>query len=108
MQWKIKFTSIAEADLKNIYVYISAEANEEIAYEQINKIIYNIKYLKNNPYLYPIYDHEPWDEKGIRRIVSNNYSLFYQTDESTQTINIISIINNRQDLLSCLKLRFMF
>ena len=44
MQWQIKFTSIAEADLKNIYVYISAEANEEIAYEQINKIIYNLRY----------------------------------------------------------------
>ena len=77
-QYKVKITKEALLDMENIYDYIVMELESpENAMGQYNRIAKKILELETFPEKFRVLDSEPEKQKRIRRMVVDNYSVFY-------------------------------
>jgi plasmid stabilization system protein ParE len=58
------------------------------------KIKSNMEYVKENPYLYEIYERRP----QFRRMVVGDYLVFYKINEEEKTVEIHHIFHGRMDI----------
>ncbi len=87
---KVKFTEKADKDLINIWRYI-ADDSESKANEYIYKLTQSaIVTLSEFPFSSPLYNKD----KNIRRHVYQNYNLYYQVNESQETVYIVHILHS--------------
>lgn len=96
--FKVIVQESAELDLTGIIEYIAVDLNEKaIAFKLYRKIVEAIKTLKEIPGRCAIIDEEPYKAMQIRRLIIENYSVFYFVNNETETVHIIRIIYNRRD-----------
>lgn len=77
-QYKIEITKEALQDMEDIYNYIALELlSPENAMGQYNRIADKILTLDTFPQRYRIMDSEPEKQMELRRMIVNNYSVFY-------------------------------
>lgn len=50
--------------------------------------------------------HEPWHSRGVRRIVSRNFFIYYVLDDANGSVYILNVIYARRDQLKVLKDNF--
>lgn len=68
MNWKVVFTRQALTELDDIYGYIANVLLEpKIAYSLYELIIREVKKLNYMPMRNPLFDENPWRDKGIRK-----------------------------------------
>ncbi len=91
--YDLKFTTKASEDLEDIYIYISEKLfAEAAANDLLKKIEYSIKRLKDFPYSYNFVLDEPLKAKGYRKLIVENYIVFYLVNEIDKQIIIMRIL----------------
>ena len=77
-QYKVEITKEALQDMEDIYNYIALELlSPENAMGQYNRIADEILTLDMSPQRYRIMDSEPEKQMELRRMLVDNYSVFY-------------------------------
>lgn len=77
-RYTVEITEEALADMESLYQYIAYELSApENAMGQYNRIADEILKLDTFPERCRIMDSEPEHSKGIRRMLVDNYSVFY-------------------------------
>jgi len=101
--YSLKFTPKASEDLEQIYVYISEKLLADIAADRLlERIEKNIMRLNSFPYSCSYVLDEPLKSKGYRKLVVDNYIVFYLVNEIEKRVVIMRILygaQNYQDLL---------
>ena len=101
--YSLKFTPKAGEDLEQIYSYISEKLfNITAADNLLEEIENSIMRLKNFPYSGSLVADELLKGKGYRKLIIENYIVFYLINESEKQVVIMRILygaQNYQDFL---------
>ncbi|WP_035287916.1 type II toxin-antitoxin system RelE/ParE family toxin [Clostridium sp. KNHs214] len=101
--YDIQITEPAEKNLYEIGAYISKELLEpETAKKVISKIAKGINPLEGIPLRNALVDDDRLAYKGIRKIMVDNYIVFYIVTEESKTVTIIRILYSRRDWINLL------
>jgi len=93
MKYRVKYLITARADQEAIKAYLdhhSANAAKRI----FDKIKRNMEFVKENPYIFESYKRRP----QFRRMVVEDYLLFYKVNEETGIIEVHHILHGMMDL----------
>jgi addiction module RelE/StbE family toxin len=101
--YNIEITEPAERDLFEIEYYISEELKEpDIAkkvIERISKVIFD---LEEMPHRYSLVSDKRLATQGIRKLIVENYIVFYYISEECTTVTIIRILYSRRHWVNLL------
>ena len=101
--YDIQITESAEKDLHEIGSYISKELLEPTtAKKMISKIAKGINSLEDMPLRNAVVADEKLAYKGIRKIMVDNYIIFYIVTEENKTVTILRILYGRRDWMNLL------
>ena len=93
MNWKVNYSSQSKVDLDSVYEYIAFTLfSPEAARRKVKRITEAIGLLKTFPFMYKLYEEEPWKSKGLRVFNVSDFFIFYMIDEEARTIYIARII----------------
>jgi len=100
--WHVQVAKYAEADLRGIYEHIAFTLLEpQVAKNLIRRIRTRINKLSNSPDSYAVYQKEPWKSRGLRRVNSGNYAIFFIPQEK-RVVTVIRVIYGGRDIESIL------
>ena len=88
MKYGAKYLITAKQDREAIKTYLN-QFSTKAAARLFAKIKRNIEYAKTNPYIYEVYERRP----KFRRMVVEDYLVFYQVNESEKFIEIHHILH---------------
>jgi toxin ParE1/3/4 len=96
-KYKIELTKSAENDLISIGNYIKYELLEpKIAEKTVSNIIDKIESLEKMPFKHKLVN----DFEGIRKIIVNNYIIFYSASEKSKEVKIVRVLYARRDWIN--------
>ena len=95
MSFKAKFLENAESDLSCIEDYLSQYYASSFR-EFFNKLKEKVLLLERMPYMCPVYE----DDRFFRRMIINDYLLFYSVDEKRNLVIVHRIIHSKRDISS--------
>lgn len=102
--YKIIITPDAEEDLFELRNYIAdVLLARDTARNYIRTIRKEIGSLSELPARYKPVDDEPWHSRGIRRIMANNFFVYYRIDEDRKQVFVLNVIYARRDQLRMLE-----
>jgi len=97
--WQVQIAKHAEDDLRGIYEYIAFELLEPgVAKNLIERIEKRVSKLNNSPQSFAIYQKEPWKSRGLRRVNSGKYAIFYIPTEEDKIVTVIRIMYGGRDI----------
>ncbi len=100
-KYNIEYSLDAKQDLIEIKQYIKYNLQEpEIAQKLILKIRKEISTLKNNPEIYTIIDDDIIKKLEIRKLIIDNYIVFYRIKNNN--IQIVRIMYGRRNWINLL------
>ena len=100
-KYNIEYSKEAKEDLIGIKQYIKYNLQEpETANKLISKIRKSIKTLKENPEIYTIIDDDIIRKLEIRKLIVDNYIVFYRI--KNDTIEIVRIMYGRRNWINLL------
>jgi len=98
MKYRAKYFITAKQDREAIKAYLNQFSPK--AYNRlVAKIKRNIEYAKSNPYMYEVYESRP----NFRRIVVEDYLVFYKVNERERLLEVHHILHGKIDLQSIVK-----
>ena len=101
--WQVQIARHAEDDLRDIYEYVAFDKLElGIAKNLTLRIQKRINKLSNSPQSFALYQKEPWKSRGLRRVNSGNYAIFYIPNEEVKIVTVIRIMYGGRDIESIL------
>lgn len=101
--YEIQITEPAEKDLNEISSYIAKELLEpKIAKKIISKIAKVVTSLEDMPLRNALVVDERLAYRGIRKIMVDNYVVFYITSVESKKVTIIRILYERRDWMNLL------
>ena len=100
-KYNIEYSKESKEDLIGIKQYIKYNLQEpETANKLISKIRKSIKTLKENPEIYAIIDDDIIRKLEIRKLIVDNYIIFYRIkNDSIEIVRIMYGIRNWINLL---------
>ena len=100
-KYNIEYSKEAKQDLIGIKQYIKYNLQElETAQKLISEIRYEINNLKHNPEIYQIIDDDFIKKIEIRKLIVNNYIVFYRIKK--ENIEIVRIMYGRRNWIDLL------
>ena len=100
-KYNIEYSKEAKQDLIGIKQYIKYNLQEpEIAKKLISKIRTEINKLKDKPEIYTIIDDDIIKKLEIRKLIVDNYIIFYRIKDNN--IQIVRIMNERRNWINLL------
>lgn len=104
MNFEIKISEQADADLRGIYEYIAFELkSSENAAGQLDRLEKSILGLDQMPTRFREYENEPWHSRGLRIMPVDNYCVFYIPDEENAEVTVIRVMYGGRDIDKQLK-----
>jgi len=101
--WQVQIARHAEDDLRGIYEYIAFELLEPgVAKNLVQRIEKRISKLDNSPQSFAIYPKEPWKSRGLRRVNSGKYAIFYIPAEEVKRVTVLRVMYGGRDIESIL------
>lgn len=92
-EYSLKFTPKAEEDLDEIYGYIANNLfAPEAAENLMDKLENSILRLKAFPYSCSLVLDEPLKKRGYRKLIVDNYIVFYLVNEQEHQVIIMRIL----------------
>ena len=92
MAMKLEYISTFYADIANVESYLEEYPQKaKRVFEEMDKKLSN---LIDNPELYPIYEEFP----EFRRIVVEDYLVFYTINERTENIEVHRLVYGKMDV----------
>jgi len=99
--YRVQLAEEAKQDLHDIYEYIAFSLLEpEIAKNTKQRIVDELRTLRQMPCRYPIYQEEPWKSRGLRRINIGNYCGFFLVAQ--KSVQVIRVLYGGRDISSIL------
>ena len=100
-RYNIEYSRESKQDLIGIKQYIKYNLQEpETAQKLITKIRNEINNLKHNPEMYSIIDDDRIKKLEIRKLIVNNYIVFYRIKK--ENIEIVRIMYGRRNWINLL------
>ena len=93
MRYKARYLSTAKYDRDAIRNYLN-QYSLTAATRLFEKIKAKVELAKDNPYMYAAYERRP----QFRRIVAEDYLVFYMVNENEKTIEIHHIFRGNIDI----------
>jgi len=99
-KWHVILAERAEADLRETYEHIAYTLLEpQIAKNVIQRIKKRVYKLEYSPDSYALYQKEPWKSRGLRRVNSGNYAIFFiPEEEKGKIVTVIRIMYGGRDI----------
>lgn len=92
-EYRVHITRIAYGHMTAIKNYIANELMVPNAAKQLLlSMRESISKLDSMPERYKLLDEEPWRSKGIRRIIVENYYIYYVINENIKEVQVIAVI----------------
>ena len=99
----IEITEPADNDLKDIGNYIAKELLEsQTARNVINRIGNTILSLEEMPLRNSLVEDERLALQGFRKILLDNYIIFYIVEEENDIVTIVRVLYSRRDWINLL------
>lgn len=93
MVYNYKFAAIAEKDLDGILEYVSAHLHNPTAAQKLAcKVFEAIDNICHFPDAGVLLDNEYVSDNAVRRLVIDNYILYYKPVRAEKTIYIVRIV----------------
>ena len=97
--WQVQLAKHAEDDLRGIYEYIAFDLLEPgVAKNLIQRIEKRVSKLNNSPQSFATYPKEPWKSRGLRRVNSGKYAIFYIPAEDDKIVTVVRIMYGGRDI----------
>lgn len=97
MNYRLIWTPLGQTDLRELRWYITNNLYNSTAADKIyNEIVKRAKDLTYDPYIYRLYEFEPYRSMGLRLFYVKKYIIYYMVDEALKTVSIVRIANGRQ------------
>ena len=91
--YSIRFSQIAYSDMSDIVSYISHDLNNYDAAKKLaHKFIESSKTLVDFPYGRPVYHPLKHLEHEYRKLIVNNYTMFYWINGDIKTVYIERVV----------------
>ena len=98
MNFEVHFSSAAEADIDQIFDYISITLCSPIAaHNLMAKFQESVNTLSDFPEAFALCQEEPWILREVRSMSIENYRLFYRVDHDKRKVDILRIFYYRQE-----------
>ena len=92
-RYTIRLTPIADQDIEEISDYIAYELKNEIAaVDFLEKLEYQILRLEEFPFSCEVVTEKLLRLKGYRKLLVNNYIVFYIVDEQKREVDIVRVL----------------
>ncbi|MGN0342371.1 MAG: type II toxin-antitoxin system RelE/ParE family toxin [Roseburia sp.] len=102
--YEVKITTQAQEQMEEIVDYISHELfAPDAANNLLDKMEKSIYALSEFPEHYQLIEEEPWRTEGIRKIVVNNFLIYYWVDKVNRKVQITAVIYEKRDQIAQLK-----
>ena len=96
-QYRVRLSERASQKLQGIYNYIAYELQmPPYAQAQINRLDEAIMKLDILPERCKVMEAEPWRSRNVRKLLEDNYSIFYIIEEAD--VIVIDILYSRSDI----------
>ena len=103
MEYSLEITDRAQHDLREIYNYIAESLMEPTtANKQLERIEEGILSLKHMPLRIAMEQNESLKQRNLRKLIIDNYLVFFLVNEETNTVSIVRILYGRRDWLALL------
>ena len=103
-RWNITVTPEFLDDVRNIYSYIANELLEPASAKNVaDRILKAVASLSELPLRYPLYEKEPWQSRGLRKLTVGNYIVFYLANEETGTVIVLHVFYAGRNVEKCLE-----
>lgn len=97
--YSYRFTEKAQHDLVNILQYIDSDLNNRTAAQTLGrKIFATIDLARNFPDSGKLVENEFLSDKTIRRLLVDNYTVFYKAEEKEKTFYVLRIVYGKSNL----------
>ena len=104
MNYRVEYLPLALSALQSAIAHISHDlAMPQAATELIKRIDDDIDSLADFPYSQPAYTPIKPLKHDFRKLVVQNYSIFYWVDENSKTITVARILYNRRNIISLIR-----
>ena len=102
-KWNITVLPEFRDDIRNICSYISNELLEPASAKNVaDRILKAVASLSEMPLRYPLYEKEPWQSRGLRKMSVENYVVFYLTNEESSTVIVLHVFYAGRNIEKCL------
>ena len=97
-EYEVRVTRRALEQMKEIVHYISnALMALDAADNLLDKMKAEITKLSSFPKKQALIDEEPWRTEGVRKIVVNNFLIYYWVDDENNRVQVTAVIYSRRD-----------
>ena len=104
MDYKVKLTDHAVAQLQEAVIYISKVLQAStVAKHWAARIKKELASLSTMPARYPLTEEEPWRTEGVHKMSVENFLVYYWIDEEKKIVWITAIVYARRDQLRVLR-----
>ena len=102
-EYKIEIAAKAKLDMREIHAYVSDTIKApNIADSLLDKIEAEILTLKNMPLRHAVERDEQLKLKNLRKLIVDNYLIFYIVNKKTETVFIVRVLYARRDWMNLL------
>lgn len=102
--YDIEVLEKADEDMRRLGRYISEELQSPMAAERItDKLWDEIERLAKNPYVYQVYIPLSSLKREYRKILVENYYVFYYINEEEKKITVSRVVYARRNILRMMK-----
>ena len=104
MDYKVKLTDHAVAQLEEAVIYISKVLQAStVAKHWAARVKKELASLSTMPARYPLTEEEPWHTEGVHKMSVENFLVYYWIDEEKKIVWITAIVYARRDQLRVLR-----
>lgn len=91
-EWKVILTPEFKQEFRDIYSYIAEKLLvPETAKKQMSRILDKVETLNEMPCKFSLVEKEPLHSRGLRKMVIDNYIVFYMPNEKTKEVVVFHV-----------------
>lgn len=103
MNYTIIRTDVADAQIRNIILYIAEKFGKDTALQKLNALEKGILALSDNPGIGTDPRYLVLKRQGYKVLILEKDLVFYKVNESQKEIIIYAVIDQRQDYLNIIR-----
>lgn len=97
-KYSVEVTDTAQSDIKDIVLYISLELKNPLSAKRLlTKFRENILSLEEMPKRQNLVKDKFLSNRGIRKVLVDNYMIFYVVDDTNSKVTVIRTLYSRRD-----------
>jgi addiction module RelE/StbE family toxin len=102
--YEVKIITQAQEQMAEIVDYISNElCVPDAANNLLKEMESSIMSLSEFPERYQLIDEEPWRTEGVRKLLVNNFLIYYWIDKDKKKVQVIAVIYEKRNQIAQLK-----